>query len=73
MADLRHLSEEELLTACLWAEARGESEEGQWRSHLVNRSTQYRDAVADRTLHGSRHDPRSLGESQHHYPRRQCG
>lgn len=29
MADLRHLSEEELLTACLWAEARGESEEGQ--------------------------------------------
>lgn len=29
MEDLRQLSEEELLTACLWAEARGEPEEGQ--------------------------------------------
>jgi spore germination cell wall hydrolase CwlJ-like protein len=29
MEDLQQLSEEELLTACLWAEARGEPEEGQ--------------------------------------------
>ena len=29
MEDLRQLSEEELLTACLWAEARGEPEQGQ--------------------------------------------
>ena len=29
MPDLTELSDEDLLTACLWAEARGESEEGQ--------------------------------------------
>jgi len=29
MTDLQQLSQEDLLTACLWAEARGESEEGQ--------------------------------------------
>jgi spore germination cell wall hydrolase CwlJ-like protein len=29
MEDLHQLSEEELLTACLWAEARGEPEQGQ--------------------------------------------
>ena len=29
MPDLKDLSDEDLLTACLWAEARGESEEGQ--------------------------------------------
>jgi len=29
MEDLQQLSEEDLLTACLWAEARGEAEEGQ--------------------------------------------
>jgi spore germination cell wall hydrolase CwlJ-like protein len=29
MSELKNLSDEDLLTACLWAEARGEPENGQ--------------------------------------------
>jgi spore germination cell wall hydrolase CwlJ-like protein len=49
MADLREISDQELLTAYLWAEARGEPEDGQQTvcSVMLNRVKEKRLLVSE--------------------------